>query len=406
MNPDTAYILHWFPKPSETFIFREVETIRQMGLPVRVFTLFGEISEHLSLDMAAWPGHVERGGFKKIGTLLSDLGYWRAKKPGLAADFIGRLVKQIPRDIEKWSENWWAGLTAFHLARRFIETGIRHVHAPWASGPATAAWMASRLTGIPFSFTARAHDIHPPDQLLTHKIKAAAFIRCPTRYNRDYLTSINPASASKMHVIYNGLTLQGGSRANAPEKVPIRLLAVGRLVEKKGFVHLVRACRILKEDRIDFHLVLAGDGPLKGELARLVRQWGLREQVSFPGFVTFDDIPGFFDRAHMLVMPSVVDSSGDRDGIPNVIVEALMHGLPVVASNVSGIPEVIQDGRTGLLVPPGHPHALATAILELARDRKKADVMAEEGRDRVVRQFDPERNYSQIIALFREHALA
>src|SRR5512139_1168865 len=175
--PRIAYILLWFPKPSETFIFREVVNLWRMGFPIKVFALYGELTEQLSPEMAEVSPRVERLGRPWMKTAARDVAYWRRCKPDVTTD----LFRTIP--FRKWSsfelagENIWAFFCGFTLARRFEEQNIEHIHAPWANGPATAAWVASKLTGIPFSFMGRACDIFPPDGALAEKIRDSAFVR-------------------------------------------------------------------------------------------------------------------------------------------------------------------------------------------------------------------------------------
>jgi glycosyltransferase involved in cell wall biosynthesis len=293
-------------------------------------------------------------------------------------------------------------LCAFRLARRFEEEGIEHIHAPWASGPATAAWICSRLTGIPFSFTARAWDIYPPDSLIREKIRDAALVRSETRFNIRHLARWVGEEAQKIRVTYNGVPLRVDTLAHVPMRSPYRLLALGRFVPKKGYHYLLRACRVLLDSGLDIHLTLAGDGPLNRELQRTAREHGLTDQVSFPGFVPHDRVGELLGAADIFIMPSVVDSRGDRDGIPTVVLEALAHRIPVIASRISGIPELIQDGVTGLLVPERDSPAIAEAVQRLVGDRSRALEMAERGRQEVLRRFDSAQNLPNVIALYRE----
>ena len=231
--PNVAYILLWFPKPSETFIFREVMGLREMGLPLKVFSLYGRLIDKLSPEMTAVSDQVERLGIPFLKSAPGELAHWHRRD--------GRLVRTVLRDslqtaksggLEKTGENLWATICGFRLARRFEEEGIRHIHAPWANGCATAAWVASRLTGIPFSFSARAWDIHPPDGLLTRKIRDAQFVRSETAYNVPYLGGFVNGDTGKIHAIYNGLPLKGDQEAPVHMVPPYRLLAVGRFVGK------------------------------------------------------------------------------------------------------------------------------------------------------------------------------
>jgi len=398
--PRTAYILLWFPKPSETFVFREVINLRKMGLSLKVFTLYGELTKDLSPEMRAESNQVERLGLPFLRRPLEPLLYWLKRDRRKALELLRTIPFRRWNGLEKMGENLWAFACGFRLARRFQEEGIEHIHAPWASGPATAAWIASRLTGIPFSFTARAWDIYPADGALGEKIRDAAFVRSEIGTNIKYLSGFVGGDASKIYLTYNGVPLKAESEAAVAMKPPYRLLALGRFVGKKGYDYLLRACKLLADSGLDFHLTLAGDGPRGGQLKRLASKLDLSDRVSFPGFVPYDKVSDLFTGADIFLMPSIVHSSGDRDGIPTVIMEALMHRVPVIATDVSGIAEVIEDSNTGLLIPEKDASAIAAAVRRMTDDRDAALEMARRGRERVIEQFDPERNHRKVLELY------
>ncbi len=401
-HPKTAYILLWFPKPSETFIFREVRNLEKMGLPLEVFSLYGRWTGDLSPEMTSVSAKVERLGLPLLRNLRGDFLYWwRRDRRGVKALLRKVLVRRW-RGLEKTGESLWAFLSAFRLARRFEERGIEHIHAPWASGPATAAWIASRLTGIPFTFTARAWDIYPPDSLLEDKMRDAKLVRSETRTNIRYLTKLAPRESEKIRLTYNGVVGPDRKSARLTFTPPYKLLALGRFVEKKGYAYLIKACKILRDSDFPFLLTLAGDGSGRGRLERLARRSDLDHQISFLGFVSHDRVPHLFREADVFIMPSIVARSGDRDGIPTVVIEALDHGVPVVASDVSGISEVIEDGETGFLVPEKNPDAIARAIARVCRDRDQAIETANRGRERVRRQFGQEPCHTTVLRLYDE----
>ena len=174
----TAYILLWFPKPSETFVFKEVMTLQETGFPINIYTLYGEINQNLSPEMRAASKEVTRLGIKSILKILSALEYWLKKDFRKVLRLFKSIIFKPFYGFEKTGENIWAFFCALYLARRFESEKFYHIHAPWASGPATAAWVASKLTDIPFSFTARAWDIYTPDSTLQEKIQDASLIRC------------------------------------------------------------------------------------------------------------------------------------------------------------------------------------------------------------------------------------
>ena len=402
-HPKTAYILLWFPKPSETFIFREVINLRKMGLPLKVFTLYGKLTRDLSPEMQSISDQVERLGIHFLKSVHADLLHWWKKDRTMMKRILKTFLVRRWRGLEKTGESFWAFLCAFRLARRFEEEGIVHIHAPWASGPATAAWIASQLTGIPFSFTARAWDIYPPDGVLKEKIRDATLVRSETNYNIHYLAKFADGNTDKIHLTYNGVPLNASGEASVSMRPPYRLLALGRLVGKKGYDYLIKTCKILKDSGLDFTLTLAGNGPKKKQLGRLSQKLGLGDRISFPGFISHERVPDLFHSANIFLMPSVVHESGDRDGIPTVIMESLLYRVPVIATNVSGIPELIENGVTGLLVPEKDSPAIASAVLNLLKDKKSAIDMAERGRLTVLEHFDPEKNCQKVLRLYKQY---
>jgi colanic acid/amylovoran biosynthesis glycosyltransferase len=398
-GPRVAYVLLWFPEPSQTFVLDEVNTLVRLGLDVRVYTLYGSRPASRVAGMAEVLAPVHHLGAAALPLLSRDLlRVDRTWGPG-AARFLRRVLVRRWRSLETGGEALWSAVAGVHLAGIMTAAGIDHIHAPWANGPATAAWVAARLSGIPFSFSGRAHDLYPPDGALEEKMAAASFIRTNTLINQRYLADLCPHLAEKVVNVYNGVSLTPTAGSRPPVGPPFHLLALGRLVPKKGFPVLLAACRLLRDQRVDFRLTLAGDGPDLNKIREIVREHGLADRVNLPGAVPHREVARLMAAAHLLVMPSLIAPSGDRDGIPNVILEALLCEVPVVASAVSGIPEVIREGDTGWLTTPGDPEALARAVAGALADPGEARRRTERGRDLVAREFDSERNYARLKAL-------
>jgi glycosyltransferase involved in cell wall biosynthesis len=395
-GPRVAYILLWFPERSETFILDEANTLRRLGLDLRVATLYGARPARQVAGMGEILPPVLRLGLASLPTLILELLRLFQERGPMARQVLAETLVRAWRSLETGGEAVWAALCGVRLARVFKAMGVNHIHGAWATGPATAAWVASRLSGIPFSFCGHAYDIHPPDGALLEKMEAAAFIRVNAAVNRDYLLALAPEAEDKIFLIRNGISLTPAKVPPPPPGPPYHLLAIGRLVPKKGFKVLLEACRDLFTQGLDFRLTLAGDGPQRRELQELARKFGLAPRVSFPGFVPHQKVPELFRQAHLLVMPSVIDPFGNRDGIPNVIMEALVNEVPVVASAVSGIPEVVLPGETGWLAPPNAPQALAQAVMEALSHPGEARSRARAGRELVTREFDSRKNYGEL----------
>jgi len=399
-KPRVAYILLWFPEPTQTFILDEVNTLVRLGLDLEVFSLYGPQPPRLLEGMALPEALITHLGIASLGFLLRELAQLKRHWGSEAVSILRQVLLRRWRSWETAGEAFWAALAGPHLARRFLAAGIGHIHAPWANGPATAAWVASRLSGIPFSFCSHAHDIYPPDGALEEKIAAASLVRVISEVNRHYLEGLFPQAAEKIVTIRCGVPLNLTTVSPRSLNSPYRFLAIGRLLPKKGFPVLLAACRQLRDQGLDFRLSIAGDGPQQNLLLRLVQEYKLSQQVSLLGSVPHRQVPALLGQTDLFIMPCTVDKTGDRDGIPVVILEAMAHEVPVVATSVSGIPEAVHPGETGWLTPPDDPRALAAAILEALRDAPECQRRVKLAKELVGREFDSIKNYSRLKALF------
>lgn len=401
-GPLIAYVLLWFPLSSETFIFREIQELEKQGLKLEVCTLYGRSLKGCSEDMKKYPGAIWRLGMGGSGKIVASFFRTLYKKPRLVLSLMRRGLFRRMRNMESLGENIWSFFAAFPLAEKCAKDNVALIHSAWANGPATAAWVASALSGIPFAFTGRAGDIYPQDGILSEKALDALFIRTNNAANVIWLQSFcQPAQKDKVKLVYNSLAFPTRlkSAENTPE-APYRILAVGRFVRTKGFPFLLSAMARLKRENFPVRLTLVGDGSWRGRLERMIKRLGLEDLVSLPGFVPNDSMPRLMENHHILAVPSVVHNNGDRDGIPNVIMEALSFGLPVVATDVCGISEIIRNGETGFLVPQRDSQALASSIRDCFENWPKAQAMAFAGHELVRQIFDPEKNTASLKKLY------
>ena len=238
-GPRVAYLLLWFPEPSQTFILDEVNTLVRLGLDVRVYSLYGPRPARRLAGMAEVLAPVHHLGLAALKSLVRDLLRLGRTWGPEAAPFLRQVAVRRWRSLETGGEALWACLTGVHLAGIMTADGIDHIHAPWADGPATAAWVASRLSGIPFSFCAHAQDIYPPDGALLEKLSAAAFIRTENRSNLRYLTGLFPQTAGKMVNIYPGAPLAKAQSASHPGPSPLPLAGSGTVRAQKRLLAAV-----------------------------------------------------------------------------------------------------------------------------------------------------------------------
>jgi glycosyltransferase involved in cell wall biosynthesis len=263
-----------------------------------------------------------------------------------------------------------------------------HLHVHWAHGPAGVAFLAHRIAGIPWSLTTHAKDLYTlPPQDLADRCAQASFVATCTGANVRHLTEVIEVDPAKVVLCRHGVRLDRFDTARQ-DREPGRILSVGRLVAKKGFPVLIEACALLAERDVAFHLDLVGDGPLAGELARLVSERGLTSRVTFHAARPQPELVAFYQRAAVFALAPAVQADGDRDGVPNVILEAMACGTPVVASAISGIPEVVIDDQTGVLVPPSNSGALADALQRLLADPSEAEMMGKRAEAAVRSSFE------------------
>ncbi len=292
---------------------------------------------------------------------------------------------------------WAAG----RLARLAVDLGIEHLHAHWATAPTSAAAIISFASGLPFSFTAHAWDIFAGDRRLAAKAAAARFVVTCTKANVAAIQGeVAGRDAGKVILNYHGIPRSsfGTRRKNVGRT--LRVAAVGRLVETKGFAHMLDA--LAKAD-FPFALTVAGDGPLRSSLEQQALKL-TNGSVRFTGTVDNEAVFEILGASDVLVMPSVIAANGDRDGIPNVVLEAMAVGLPVVASDISGLPEAVVDGQTGILVPPADADAIRAALSRLHRERKWGEELGYRGRRRVKELFCAEDNAAALYRIFAEYA--
>ena len=425
-----GYILKGFPRRSEAFITNEIALLEQMGLRLHLFSAFqgeencsGPHGETVLSPLTYLPEDSDNTDSGFLAWLIANL-------PRYFPSHI-RLLSRVPRRYlhtawDAWKLSLRCRSTFFSWPKKvffkdFLRAGaiadvvleagnIRHLHAHFCHGATTMAMFASMLTGSPFSFTAHAKDIYlpklNPGDLLPIKLCRAKFVVTCTGANHHHLQEVSSQSAL-IHTIYHGVdTARFSPATDRPVSTIPTILSVGRFVEKKGFPFLIEACRIIREHGIPFHCRIVGEpDEQSGIVLDLIRRYGLEKEVSIEPGVTQEELRTIYRDATLFVLPCHVVDSGDRDGIPNVLAEAMASGVPVISTSVSGIPEIIDDRRNGLLVSPRDPIALAKAIEELLVDHDFRNGLARAGRETVCRIFDSSTTTKQLFDLFQTGAV-
>ncbi len=425
-----AYVLKAFPRASEPFIASEIHRLEQAGMSLLLFVTkpveeddrhprhavvdrIRAVPEQLptttpvsAVPLSRWLAM----NLWRFVPALVRVSWWRPA--GIVRAAAAAIAQTVRTSRTLWplekkvyiKEFLQAVALADHLRRR---SDVRHLHAHYGHGSTTITWLASLITGLPFSFTGHAKDIYQeglnPGGLLTRKLAAARFAVTCTDANRRHLQRI--ANGTPVHCVYHGVNtdfteLLARASRRAPDGV-LRILGVGRLVPKKGFDVFVEACGILRRRGVFFTAAIVGsDGEHAPEIRRRIAALELEAVVRLTGPLAPADLYEQYARATVFCLPCRVLSDGDRDGIPNVLVEAMACGLPVVSTGISGIPELITDGVNGLLVPCDDPEALATALIRLHKDPALASRLAHEGQAMARTRFDGDALAQQLVTLF------
>lgn len=394
-----GYVVRKFPVLSETFILNEMLALEAKGVEVHVFPLAPTRDPrfHKGLCQLQATIHYVPGS----GDLRSLLRYARRQARRHPRRYRRRLLGVLATGKPVLL---WRFLQASWVAERARKVGARHLHAHFANRTATVAQQASHLIGVPFSFTAHAFDVfrHADERVIRRKMAEARFTATVSEYNVDFLETLANGSKPRIELVRNGIDMDRFAPPPAPPAPPFTILAVARLVEKKGLPILIDACRILRDRGHDFRCEIVGKGRLRATLERMIRESELRDRVHLVGPLPQHEILEHYHRAHVVALPAIVGSDGNREGLPVSIVEALACGVPVVSTRVTGIPEAVRDGVNGLMVPEGDPVALAEALERLMTDPGLLPRLQSAARESVRHEYEQGHTASRLLELFRE----
>lgn len=407
MSLRVAYLVSRFPKTSETFIVDEVLALEEAGVDVPLYALADGRGAPVGRAAAKLTERCIRLPLLAPGLLVAEA-RWLLRAPLRLLGLWGLVVVRhlrAPRDLAR------AIVAVSHAiahASHMERTGVQHLHAHWATHTALAAWAVHRLTGLSYSFTAHADDIFVTRPMLDEKVRDAAFVVTISDFNRAFLIDrIGASSATPIEVVRCGVSAEEFQPAPAPaESTPFTIVCVARLEAKKGHVDLIDACAELVRRGIDLRCRLIGEGSRRGAIEARTSQLGIADRVELLGARKREEVRETIASAHVFVLPSVVDPDGRADGIPVALMEAMAMCRPVVTTRVTGIPELVEDEVSGLLVAPGDAGALAEAIDRVRLDPALRARLAETGRGRVLQDHDLHENIRRLRDLFVKHAAA
>ena len=391
-----------FPHLPETFILREMVELERQGWQVCLYPLIRQKQAVIHEEARPWMKRANVLPFFS-GRIVVENARQIARRPLNYSALLGRIFKENAANPGFLARAMALLPKAVTAARRMQAEGVRHIHAHYATHPALAAWIIHRLTGIPYSITAHAHDIFVSQSMLQTKVRDAAFVVAISEYNRNFIARhVGEWAREKTHVIHCGIdpawyTPRHVMRA---KDAPLEILSIGSLQPYKGQQHLVDACAVLYSAGVPFRCRIIGGGDERVNLERQIAKLGLADSVMLMGPLPQEEVARLLPSADCYVQPSVILDSGKMEGIPVALMEALACQVPAVATAISGIPELIRPGETGYLVSPANPRAIANALVRIVEQPEEAAALAAAGRRLVLREFNLCANVARLSDLF------
>lgn len=395
-----------FPKVTETFILRDLVHYHRAGHEIRIFHLTpyrsDEVVHGFAEQTLSWavtlPFLFDR---RVLGACLRAL----LRHPFKLFAIVWAIVREFATEPVNLLKSLAIVPKSLAMAEDLEAWQAAHVHAEFAGHPATAAWIVGRMSALPYSVSCHAHDIFRTQGLLEQKLSEATFVRCISRFNRDFLVERFPSlDTHAMPIIHVGVDTREIAPLEPASGEVFEILYIGSLEHRKGVSLLLRALAALPS-RVKWRCDIVGGGPDLEALRAQSLEAGLQDRVTFHGPQPFEAVSRFMAACHLQVVPSVIGPGNRSEGIPTVIMEALAHRRPVIASRLSGIPELIEHGETGYLIEPGSVEELITAIVAVHDDPAAAHATASRGRELVEREFDMKTNAAARLELYRRHAV-
>ncbi len=392
-RPVLGYILKGYPRISETFISNEILLLERMGFKLRLFPmrLPRENFSHDSVKkIQAQVDYLPTELFLDFSRLITPNIFLAVKQSSAYLRILRYAAKGTQKKgLATLKHLLQAGYLTNNLLLK--DKDIVHLHGHFAHSPTSVTLFASLLSNIPFSFTAHAKDIYTTAKdKLKRKIDGARFVTTCTAHNEEYLKNVAGNSSTPIFCIYHGIDIElfKHRRFNISPGKPYRILTVARMTEKKGLPTLYRALKILHDDGFQFHHTLIGDGDDREKILEMISLLGLSNNCEWIGTRTHEEVLQYFNESDLFVLACEIAKSGDRDGIPNVLVESLAMGVPALSTEVSAIPEILLNEKTGITVPPSQPDAMSAAVIRILTDHKLRQNLITNGRQYVEEEFD------------------
>jgi glycosyltransferase involved in cell wall biosynthesis len=398
-DKNIVYIVSNFPCYSETFILNELVELKKRGYKIFIFSLKKPKEKIVQNEAREFLGDTTYcPALLKLGLLRAQINFLLTK-PKVYLGLLAGIIRRCLRKPAVLLKNLIIFPKSVYFAFYIRPLGIKHAHAHFANYPTTSALIISKLLNITFSFTCHAHDIFYDTTMLDFKIKNSKACFAISGYNRDYILNLYPdLPEGKIKVLHCGINLEKFSfstRNKTDNK--LRILSIGRLMPTKGFDNLIKTCRILKDKGLDFICDIIGEGPMEKILKRLTKNLDLQSYVNFLGPLPHEKIIDYYQQADIFVLVSKKAKHRDvQDGIPVVLMEAIALGVSVISTRLSGIPELIEHNKTGLLVEPNDEVGLAEAIIKIYSSPDLSENLKRNAQDKVSLDFNIKKSIDQL----------
>ena len=408
--PVLGMILKGYPRISETFISNEILLLEKMGFNIHLISMRHprESFCHDSVKQIKAPvDYLPQDLWKSMPKFLRHnipLALSRPRAYARAAALAARRYRRTRK-----SATLKHLLQAGYVVHKILPAnGTARFHAHFAHSPTSVAMFASMLSGLPYSFTAHAKDIYTSNtEQLAEKISMADYVVTCTEYNRAHLKKVGKSASTPIHRIYHGIDVElfSGSDNGSKPGSPYQLFTVARMTPKKGLPTVYKALKILKDKGVEFNHILIGEGDDRQDLEALIKELGLEKEAVLLGTQPHGVVLEHFAKADLFMLGCEVSENGDRDGIPNVFLESMAMGVPVVSTNVSAIPEVLNHEETGLVVNPRDPEAMADAVLRLLTDDELREKVIPKAREMVNSGFSNQKLIKDLAKLHKKAGL-
>jgi glycosyltransferase involved in cell wall biosynthesis len=400
-QPKLAYLVSRFPTVTETFILREMIEVEREGLPISLYTLIQDDPDIIHEDAKPWSQRLHIAKYLSVSFITANL-IALLTHPLLYLSLIVITIRDLWGCWNFFVRDLFLFPKAVTFARAMQREGITHLHAHWATHTAYTAYIVHRLTGIPYSFTAHAHDIYVRKAMLCRKVEAAKFVATISEFNlRELAADCGEGVRNKIYVVRCGVPVERFTPQHVPTDAPFTILTVAGLRDYKGHPDAIQACKLIKDRLPGFRWWVIGGGPDRAALEALIAEMGVGDVFHLLGAKPEHEVRQFMEQADLFVMSSIILPDRRMDGIPVALMEALAMEIPTVATDVSGIPELVKDNVTGRLVPERRPELLADAIVDLYTHRAKARQLAQAGRELIQSEFTLHGNGEILVHLFK-----